>query len=224
MSPEGQRLVFTAARNSWPGQRTSRISPLPAYLHWRQWRRLDEVMALSLAQGNAPELLALARQFQVEQFWYGRRGPAGPALYELINLLGDEKRSPRSLEWGHPPQALGSMELALRPLGAGRLALLLSYQGRVVVVVPPGTRGQAAGLAGLPGMRVAALIIPGNAARALDAWSAAVRPEIIAVYGAAPGIITAAARPSGVRSYYTQEGAVSLKISTQGATVRQWRP
>ena len=224
VSPEGQRLVFTAARTSWPGQRTSRISPLPAYLHWRQWRRLDEVMALSLAQGNAPELLALARQFQVEQFWYGRRGPAGPALYELINLLGDEKRSPRSLEWGHPPQALGSMELALRPLGAGRLALLLSYQGRVVVVVPPGTRGQAAGLAGLPGMRVAALIIPGNAARALDAWSAAVRPEIIAVYGAAPGIITAAARPSGVRSYYTQEGAVSLKISTQGATVRQWRP
>ena len=102
-------------------------------------------MALRLSQGNAPEMLTLARQFPVGQFWYGQRGPEGPAYYELVNLLGDQRRSPRSLERGRPPPALGSMGLEfLRAGEGGATAMQISYQGRSVLIMPPGRKLQGA--------------------------------------------------------------------------------
>jgi competence protein ComEC len=224
VSPEGTRLVFSAARSSWRGQGALSPGPLPAYLHWRQFQRLEQVMALRLAQGNAPELLDLARRFTVGQFWYGRRGPEGPAYFELMNLLGDQKRSPRSLERGDPPRALGSVGLEFRPIGEGDLALQFFYQGWLVLVIPPGTRGNPAELTIPPGSRVAALIIPGKPARTLETLARGLRPEIVVVYGSPRGAITTAGLPAGVRCLLTAEGAVSLKISASGAFSDQWRP
>jgi hypothetical protein len=222
VSPEGRRLVFSGAGASWPGQTGVSVSPLPAYLHWRQFRRLEEVTALRLAQGNAPELLTLARQFQVGQFWYGRLGPEGPAFYELMNLLGDQQRSPRSLERGRPPSALGSVGLAFPPLGAGGLALQLSYQGRLVLVMPPATRLHAGELALPPGARVAALILPGK--QDLDALALILHPEIIVIYGSTQGAMASAGGAGGAHRLLTSEGAVSLKISARGVIASQWRP
>ncbi|MFZ5452802.1 MAG: ComEC/Rec2 family competence protein [Thermodesulfobacteriota bacterium] len=224
VSPEGQRLVFSAPGPSWPGQGGGGPGPLPDYLHWRQWRRLDEVMALNLAQGNAPELLALARQFQVGQFWFGRRGPQGPACYEFINLLGDERRSPRSLERGNPPGTLGSVGLALRPLGGRGVALQLSYQGRVVLILPPGTRLPGGEWNLPPGTRLAALFISGKPAPDLDALAGSLHPEIIIIYGVPPEGLATGSLPPGGRCLVTAAGAVSLRISAGGADVRQWRP
>jgi competence protein ComEC len=225
VTPQGQRLAFSAPRASWPGQRGGSLSPLPGYLHWRQWRRLDQVLALTLAQGNGLELLTLARQFQVGQFWYGRRGPEGPAYYELMNLLGDQNRSPRSLERGHPPKALGSVGLEFLRLGeAGDIALRLSHQGRLVLIIPPVRHLDAAALAPAPGVRVAGLIIPGTLAPTLGASLEQLRPEIVVIYGSPPMAASASGLPGGVRGYLTGEGAVSLRLSGQGVGVRQWRP
>jgi competence protein ComEC len=224
VSPEGRRLVFSAPGASWPGQTAAGSSPLPAYLHWRQWRRLDEVMALGLAQGNAAEMLTLARQFTVGQFWYGRRGPEGPAFYELINLLGDQNRSPRSLERGQPPADLGSVGLAFPRRWEGGPALQLSYQGRLVLVMPPGLRLNAGEIAMPPGCRLGALIIPGKPARNLETLIGKLRPEIIAIYGPSQGTGTAACLSGDIPCFFTNEGAVSLKISARGLVASQWRP
>jgi len=225
VSPEGKRLVFSAPRTSWPGRRGGGLSPLPGYLHWRQFQRLEQVMALGLAQGNAPELLALAQQFAVGQFWYGRRGPEGPDYDELINLLGDAGRSPRSLARGGPPPALGSVGLEYLNLSQeGMVALQLSYQGRQVLVLPPGHRLNPGELNLPPGSRLAALIIPGESARALDFQVKGLRPEIIVIYGSSKGALPAPGAQGGAGCHHTGEGAVSLRLSRAGAYVRQWRP
>lgn len=224
VSPEGKRLVFSAPGASWPGQGRGGPGPLPAYLHWRQWQRLDEVMALRLAQGNATELLALARQFQVGQFWYGRRGPQGPAYYELINWLGDQGRSPRSLKRGKPPGTLGSVGLSWRPLAERGAALQLTYQGRVVLIVPPGGRLPAEGWPLIPGTRLAALFISGKPAPDLGTLAGSLHPAIITIYGVPPEDVGSENLPAGSRCLRTAAGAVSLRIYAGGARVRQWRP
>jgi len=224
VTPAGQRLVISAPGASWPGQGGGGLSTLPGYLHWRQFQRLDEVMALGLAQGNAPELLTLARQFRAGRFWYGRRGPEGPAYYELANLLGDQDRSPRSLERGGPPAALGGVALEYVRLGeGGDMALKLSHQGRLVYVIPPVRRLDAGALAPGAGSRVAALIIPGTLARTLDACQERWHPEIVIIYGS-PGKDAVAGLPGRGRCRLTREGAVSLYLSGSFVMVRQWRP
>ncbi|MFI5332082.1 MAG: ComEC/Rec2 family competence protein, partial [Desulfobaccales bacterium] len=53
VSPEGRRLVVTAPARSWPGRPGSSggfFGPLPAYCHWRQFRTLDQAVALALSQ------------------------------------------------------------------------------------------------------------------------------------------------------------------------------
>ena len=94
--------------------------PLPGYLHWRQFRRLDLAIALNLNEANAGELLTLARQFTVGSYWYGGRGRAGPGYWDLANYLGDRGATPRSLDRGRPPGALGSVDLKYVKLARGR--------------------------------------------------------------------------------------------------------
>jgi hypothetical protein len=188
---------------------------------WRKSRRWELGLAVGLAQGNAPEMLALAQEFTVGQFWYGRRGQQGAAYYELMNLLGDKNRSPRSLERDRPPKTWGSAGVGYLPMGEGGVALQLSYQGRQVLLIPPETRLHPRQLAISPGARKAVWIIPGNLARTPGAL-AGTRPEIIVVYGSSreAGMTVL---PGG-RCHFTSEGAVSLKISGKGAVVEQWRP
>ncbi|MEW6386130.1 MAG: ComEC/Rec2 family competence protein [Thermodesulfobacteriota bacterium] len=221
VTPEQQRLVFSAGRDSWPGRQGGGFGPLPPYLHGRQFRRLDEVLALRLNQENAPELLNLAQQFTVRDFWFGGPGGQGPAVVELRNYLGDQGYPARSLERGRPPQRLGKVELAWPRLGGGKgVALQLSYEGRVVLIIPPVSQAAARRLAAVPAPPPEVLIIPGNllAPRLVPLPS-----KVLVVYGPFdPAAL--AGMPPGLPCFFTREGAVSLYYTGEGVTPRQWRP
>jgi competence protein ComEC len=220
VTPEKQRLVISAGRDSWPGRPGGSLGPLPAYLHWRQFRRLDEVLALRLNQENARELLTLAQQFKVRDFWFGGSGGQGPEIVELRNFLGDQGRPARSLERGRPPQRLGSVGLALINLPGGKgVALQLFYQGREVMILPPLSQGAAQRLALAPASSPEVLIIPGNL---LAPLLALFRPQVLVVYGSFDPTALAG-KPTGLSCFFTQEGAVSLYLTGQGVTPRLWR-
>jgi hypothetical protein len=225
VAPGDRRLVFTAPAPSWPGRQGSGPGPLPGYLHWRQFRRLDQVAALSLSQGNAPELLALAQQFSLGGCWYGRRGPEGPAYWELWNLLGDRGRAPLSLERGRPPAALGPVALAFPSLGpdAG-VALQLTYQGREVLILPPLRPGQAEKLAAPPAHSLTLLVLPAELAQgpALNLLLTRLQPEQLVVYGLSRQPPAAGSPISGRPCHLTGEGAVSAYLGGPGAVIRQW--
>ena len=103
------------------------------------------------------------------------------------------------------------------------MALRLSYQGRLVWVLPPTSRINAMPMAISPGTRVAALIIPGKLVRTLGTLVEKTGLEIIVVYGSIQGgAITGL--PPGTRCLHTGEGAVGLKISANGIAAEQWRP
>ena len=190
VSPEGRRLVVTAPARSWPGRASSSFGPLPAYCHWRQFRSLDQAVALSLSQDNAGELLTLAEQFNVGGYWYGRRGYPGPALWDLWNYLGDRRRLPLPLEpWRRgpqPPAQLGSVTLNYLKLGEDQeFALGLSWSGRQVLILPPGRQPSIP-----PAFQPAAtgldlLVLPAALAESADlpALLARLHPHDLVIYG-----------------------------------------
>jgi len=223
VAPSGERLVFSAPEPSWRGKSGSGRGALPAYGHWRQFRHLDQVAALGLSQENAGELLTLARQFRVDGWWCGRRGAPGPAYWELWNFLGDRGQAPRSLERGKPPAALGEAGLNFLSLGQEKgIVLLLTYQGRQVLVIPPLRHWEDRDGAGLP-RRAEVLIIPGilpDSAR--DALLDRFKPDQAVVYGnprQAPA--EAGRRPARAPLHFTRDGAVSVYLTPTGVKVRQ---
>lgn len=227
VDPGGRRLAFSAPRPSWPGEGGRGLGVLPAYCHWRQFRTLDQVVALTLSQGNAGELLTLAEEFHVGRFWYGRRGWPGPALWDLWNYLGDRDRLPRPLRpWTvrvKPPANLGSAGLEYLDLGRKEgFALAVTYQGRRCLILPPGRQALA-----LPLPAAAAgpdlLILPAAWARDAEIHTrlALLKPRLLVIYGgAAPGC--ECGRLAGTPCRLTMEGAVSVFLGQDGVRVRQW--
>jgi len=223
VAPQGQRLVFSAPEPSWPGKGGGGRGVLPAYCHWRQFRHLDQVAALGLSQGNAPELLALARQFTVGEWWYGHRGPQGPAYWELWNFLGDKNQAPRSLERRSSSESWGGAVLKFPSLGRDQAAaLLLAYQNRQVLVIPPLRKWEEWEGGGLP-PGVDVLIVP-VILKDSDWETLANRfqPDRVVVYGN-PWRSPPEARhwPARVPLHSTSDGAVTIHLSSTGVTVRQ---
>jgi competence protein ComEC len=227
VTPEGRRLAFSAAAPSWRGARTAGFGPLPSYCHWRQFRRLDQVAALNLSQENSPELLTLAQQFNVGEFWFGRRGVQGPAYWELWNYLGDRGRGPRSLERGSPPATLGSVGLKFLPLGTDQgLALQLAYEGRRVLLLPPLKELSATRLAATVETALEVLILPGDLAQGdeLGPVLTKLKPRRLVIYGGGDRSQLSEEQPLALPYHFTREGVVSLYLSATQVTVRQWRP
>ncbi len=195
VTPEGQRLLVTAPAHSWPGRPGSSggsFGPLPAYCHWRQFRTLDQAVALALSQDNAGELLTLAEQFKVGGFWYGRRGYPGPALWDLWNYLGDRGRLPLPLSpWRRgpqPPARLGSVALNYLKLGEDKdFALGLSWSGRQVLILPPERQPALPPTFQPAAAGLDLLILPAALARSPDlpALLARLHPHDLVIYGGA---------------------------------------
>jgi competence protein ComEC len=119
VAPGGQRLAFTAAWDVWPGYEGGGQGPLPSYLHWRQFRRLDAVLALNLNSRNVQEVLTLAKQFEIGGVWWKGPRPAGKVI-DLMNLLGDASCPGLSLEKINPPTNVGGVTLAYPTWEEGR--------------------------------------------------------------------------------------------------------
>jgi len=240
VTPAGERLAISAPGSAWFGRGAAAGGPLPGYLHWRQYRRLDQVLALGLGEGNARELLDLGGQFAVGSFWHGQRGVAGPATWDLWNFLGDRGRPPRSLERGRPPGALGRVALAFPSLGPDQgVALCLAYQGRFILILPPVrfldargfartlTGGQAGGSEGVgqeAAAQAAALIAPVEleTTRELASLLRILKPQCLVIYGRARAQPISGS-PGAQACYRTREGAVSLFLGAGELTVSQWQ-
>lgn len=219
VAPGGQRLVVSAAWPTWPGQEAGGRGPLPGYLHWRQYRRLDAVLALQLNARNAQELLTLVQQFQVGGFWWKGARPAGKVV-ALLNLLGDAGRPALSLDQGNPPGVLGGVALAFPTWGKDQgVGLKVTCQGKQVLILPPLPRLQAADPTRLPVDLLEALVAPSDAPSELVARF---KTRHLVFYGSRgrPSQPTLARIPT----YRTEEGAVSLYLSREDVTVTQWRP
>jgi competence protein ComEC len=227
VTPEGQRLIVSAPAPSWPGRPGGGFSPLPAYCHWRQFHRLDQVVALSLSQDNAPELLTLSRQFKVGQIWYGRRGFEGPAAWDLWNFWGDRRLSLRSVEKGRPPPELGALGLRYLVLGQDRgVALELTYQGRRTLIIPPVRQLQPEDLPAAPNSHWDLLVIPGDltGSRDYNRLVSRLNPRILVIYGRFKANPASGDLSREVPGHLTRGGAVSFFFSATGVTIRQWRP
>jgi ComEC/Rec2-related protein len=225
VTPENQRLVLSATVPPWPGENSPGWGPLPGYCHWRQFRRLDLVMALGLNDANAGELRTLAEQFNVRSYWYGRRGRTGPAAVELWNYLGDRGQLPRSLERGRPPDSLGNMDLKfIKMTQATGPAMEAVYQASRVLIIPPG-RGLSADDVPDPTGALAVLVLPAELADPRDRYPILRRlhPQQVIVYGdSSRSGGTRGTWPSPCR--FTRDGAVSIYLSSGGVTTRQRGP
>jgi len=225
VTPENRRLVVSAPMPTRWGRPAPGWGPLPGYLHWRQFRRLDLAIALNLSEANAGELLTLAQQFNVGSFWYGRRDRAGAAYWDLANYLGDRGATPHSLDRDRPPAAVGPVALQYIKLAPDAApALEVAYQGRRVLLLPP-VGGLAAEALPAAAGSLDALVIPAELATSENRNHiiSRLKPRRVVVYGD-PGRSHAARTPWPVPCDFTREGAVSLYLDASGVTARQWRP
>jgi hypothetical protein len=225
VSPENRRLVVSAALPPRWGRPAPGWGPLPGYCHWRQFRRLDLAVTLNLNEANAGELLTLAQQFNVGSYWYGRRGREGPASWDLWNYLGDRGATPRSLERGRPPMALGSVDLKYVNLAPDVApGLEVAYGERRVLLIPP-VAGLTADDLPAAGGPLEGLVLPAELAAPRDRnlIMARLNPRRVVIYGD-PGRFGAARTIWPIPCQFTREGAVSLYLDASGVTTWQWRP
>ncbi len=220
VSPEGRRLAVTAAWDVWPGREGGGLGALPGYLHWRQFRRLDAVLALNLNVRNAPEMLALAQQFDLGGFWWRGPRPAGKVV-DLMNLLGDAGHPGLTLDRMNPPKSLGSMTLTYPMWAEGQgVALQVTCQGRQGLILPPLKRAVWETLPWVEENPLTVLVAPGEVPAAVVTR---LRPENLIVYGSREPQAEKA-NPPKPSPYLTRHGAITLTFTEKGATCNQWRP
>jgi competence protein ComEC len=223
VAPRGQRVALSAAWDHWPIKEGG-LGPLPGYLHWRQFRRLDAVLALNLNARNGREMLTLAEQFELGGFWWKGRRPVGKVV-DLMNLLGDAGRPGLSLTRMRPPRnpptSLGGMSLAYPSWDRGwGVALKITYQGRQALILPPLRQTVVEKLPWPEEGPLAVLVAPGDVPASVVAR---LKPKSLVFYGFRRPE-RGSADPSRPITYLTRQGAVTLTFTEQGASFRQWRP
>jgi competence protein ComEC len=218
VAPGDQRLAFTAAWDVWPGYEGGGLGPLPSYLHWRQFRRLDAVLALNLNVRNGLEVLTLAKQFEIGGVWWKGPRPAGKVV-DLMNLLGDAGCPGLSLEKMNPPARMGDMTLAYPRWEEGKgVAIQVTCQRWQALILPPLKRAALENLPWPEGSPLTVLVAPGDVpAQVL----ARLKLENLICYGSKdPGAgVIDPSRPTRL----TKNGAVTLTFTGKGATLSQWR-
>ena len=224
VAPGGEQVAVTAAWDIWPGWEGGGMGPLPDYLHWRQFRRLDAVLALNLNARNAQEIITLAEEFEIGGVWWEGRRPEGKVV-DLMNRLGDAGRPGLSLTRMRPPlkppTSLGGMSLAYPSWDSGRgVALKVTNQGRQVLILPPLPRAVVEKLPCPEESPLAVLVAPGDVPAAVVAR---LKPGNLVFYGSR-GPEGGNANRSRPPTYLTRQGAVTLTLTEKGTSFRQWIP
>ncbi|MDI6853421.1 MAG: ComEC/Rec2 family competence protein [Deltaproteobacteria bacterium] len=219
VTPDDRRLIVSAGWQVWPGREGGSVGALPGYLHWRQFRRLDEVMALSLTSRNAKELLEVARQFRLGEVWFeGGRG--GEEVIELRNFLGDQGHPVLSLAQMQPPAALGAVKLTYYKLARSRvIGLGITYCGRSVLMVPPVPFDKEDMPTLMAAGETEALVVPKEPP---PAWLDALRPARVIIYGRPEPDRVRRPSPQPEICLYSRQGAVTLRLTCAGIAVNQW--
>lgn len=221
VTSDGRRLVLSAGWPVWPGWKGRAMGPLPEHLHWRQFRRLDLVLALSLTSRSAPELLRTAQEFSLQEAWFAG-GDRGEEIIALRNFLGDQNRPARFLRSGEAPPALGAAGIAYYQLEKGGMALGLTCAGQQLAIFPPAGFDSAPIDHMAAQGPLAALVVP---RRPPPEWLTAIDPGcVVVIYGHPEKSQLGSRTPALERFFSTREGAISLRWTRQGLTVNQWRP
>jgi len=214
--PQGVSMVINAGVWRYNNGAARANAALLAYLHARQFRHLDYLAALTVTPENAPTLLNLAQEFDLQEFWYGGDRPHIQSFWELRNLLGDTGKVVKNLSLTSLTRDLGGVQVATRQLpgsrpgrSTGPVLLQLAYQGRQVLIIPPAPaawRRQCLA-AGLPPSHV--LILPAANLRPdfLAACLRQVEPHIVIATGSHPAeVATELSQYQPIAWHFTRQG------------------
>lgn len=231
----GNVPMVVSAGGPWFREKTKGANrALLSLLHRQRWRRLDIMTALTVTGDNAATLLAVAREFEVKEFWYGGDRPYLADFWELRNLLGDSGREVLNLSLASLRREIGGVRVSARQLRdslggrtGGPVLLRLDYQGNRLLIIPPGKKAwrEKCLAAGLEPHEV--VIIPATALMedSGKAWLSQTRPQALVVTGSIPPDLPDKFKQDAeIKWYFTNQGAVTLIIDQRGWRVRQWRP
>jgi hypothetical protein len=203
-------------------------------LHFQRRRGLDFLAALTVTEENAGTLLALARDFEVREFWYGGDRTTIPSFWELRNLLGDARKVVKNLSLTPFTREIGGAVVRTRQLPgnfpgrtAGPVLLEIDCQGKSLLIIPPAPAvwRRHCLAAGLTHHDI--VIVSSSDLRRdfLEPCLAQVQPEHVIVAGSPPAGLDSRQAPSDHLSWhFTRAGAVTLRITAGQVHVENWQP
>jgi beta-lactamase superfamily II metal-dependent hydrolase len=232
--PKGQAMVINAGASRYVDTSAKINTALIHHLHTLRLGRLDYLAALTVTKENAGTLLALAREFDVREFWYSGDRPSFQRFWELRNLLGDARKEVINLSLAPLTREIGGVLVETRQLpgnfpdrGSGPVLLHFTCQGQSVLVIPPASaswRRQCLA-AGLTPSNV--IILPASHLRDdfLSSCLSQVKPQIVVVTGLPADVLSLPAnQPSDLAWHFTRRGAVTVTVSSGKVHLEQWQP
>ena len=232
--PQGVSMVVNAGAPRYFDSSARTNVALVSYLHTLRLRQLDYLTALTVTPENAGTLLDLAREFEVQEFWYGGDRPNIPSFWELRNVLGDNRRAVKNLSLAPLAQEIHGAVVRTRQLPgsflgrtSGPVLLEFDCQGQRLLIIPPAPAAwrQQCLAPGLTPSEV--LIVPASNLRGdfLPSCLSQVKPQIVIVTGSPPAELPPEiSQPRQTAWHFTHQGAVTITVSSRGLEVRQWRP
>jgi beta-lactamase superfamily II metal-dependent hydrolase len=229
--PKGTSMVVNAGAPRYFDTSNKMNTALISYLHTLRLRHLDYLTALTVTKENAGTLLALAREFEVREFWYGGDRPAIPSSWELHNKMGDARQEVKNLSLAPLTRQIGGVVVRTRQLPGnfpdrttGPVLLQLDYQDKRLLIIPPATAAwrRHCLAAGLTPHDI--VILPASHLRG-DFWPSClsqVRPQTVIVTGSPPADLPAAlSQFPDLAWHFTRQGAVTVTISSEKLHVSQ---
>ncbi len=220
--PGGPVMVINAGKSRPVAQPAPIEQPLLRLLQARQHLRLDYLAALTITAQNAATLLALVREFEVQEFWYGGDRPPLPSFWELRNHLGDNRQVVRNLSLSPSQQNIGGVRVESHQLRAsldgrtsGPVILRFTYGGRRLLVLPPGAEAWREHCLTVGLSKSEVLILPeSNLQRDfLAGCLSQVAPQVLIITGSPSANAWAALTEAWPKTFYhTGQGEVTVTL------------
>jgi hypothetical protein len=191
---------------------------------------VDYIVSLATTPQNAATLLPVLQAFLPRQFWHDQGRPISRAGIDLRNFLGDRNIPSLNLQRQELPDKIEGVHLRVwgkaHESGGTRLgppALEMQYGGRRLLFLPPlGAEGRTRLASGVVDENFEAVWLTAWRGKeaAWDELLSVIKPRLVIVCGDVDNRQTATSRP-GSEWRWTSQGAVEVKVSPAGWTVRQ---